>query len=75
MLYYSSIAKAVAQIKKNLRKIKKLLTKAMIHDKMIELLMSNKNKIKKLLTNLNNCDKIIELLKMRQQQRTLIIED
>lgn len=74
MLYYSSIAKAVAQIKKNLRKIKKLLTKAMIHDKMIELLMSNK-KIKKLLTNLNNCDKIIELLKMRQQQRTLIIED
>ena len=30
---------------------------------------------KKLLTNLNNCDKIIELLKMRQQQRTLIIED
>jgi hypothetical protein len=42
MLYYSSIAKAVAQIKKNLRKIKKLLTKAMIHDKMIELLMSNK---------------------------------
>ena len=74
MLYYSSIAKAVAQIKKNLRKIKKLLTKAMIHDKMIELLMSN-NKIKKLLTNLNNCDKIIELLKMRQQQRTLIIED
>ena len=44
--------------------------------KMIELLMSNKKiKIKKLLTNLNNCDKIIELLKMRQQQRTLIIED
>ena len=52
MLYYSSIAKAVAQIKKNLRKIKKLLTKAMIHDKMIELLMSNKNKIKKVVDKL-----------------------
>ena len=41
MLYYSSVAKTMAQIK-NLRKIKKLLTKAMIHDKLIELLMSNK---------------------------------
>ena len=41
MLYYSSVVKTMAQIK-NLRKIKKLLTKAMIHDKLIELLMSNK---------------------------------
>jgi len=28
MLYYSSIAKAVAQIKKNLRKIKKVVDKS-----------------------------------------------
>ena len=41
MLYYNSVVKTIAQIK-NLRKIKKLLTKVMIHDKLIELLMSNK---------------------------------
>ena len=73
MLYYSSVVKTMAQIK-NLRKIKKLLTKAMIHDKLIELLMSNKKYFKKFLTSTKGYDKITKLLKTRQQ-RTLIIED
>ncbi|MFQ7421313.1 MAG: hypothetical protein ACLRNZ_16560, partial [Blautia massiliensis (ex Durand et al. 2017)] len=63
MLYYSSVVKTMAQIK-NLRKIKKLLTKAMIHDKLIELLMSNKNNLK-VLDSTKGYDKITKLLKTR----------